>query len=186
MSDTMTKISELKDCKMYLAGPIDKVSDDGIEWREEFKQRMKDNDIDINVFDPCAKPGDMGSEVGTEKTKVRDLLAEGKWEEAQKFCKRFRRMDLRAVDASEVVIARIDLSCHMCGSYDEMFTAYRQGKPVFILMADGQKKEDVSNWILTYIKGPEDIFESMNELIGFLDDIDLGNIEKDSRWLKIY
>jgi len=178
-------MGEMYRMRAFLSGPIDRVSDDGVEWRNYIKAGSKEMKLGVLYFDPCDKPKGLGSEIGAEKEKVKKLINEGKWEEAKRYVKTFRRYDLRGVDWSDFVIVKIDLNVHMCGTYDEIFTAWREGKPVFIIMGKGQKKEDVPSWLISYIKGPSEIFETEDECLEYLKKLDEGIIELDDRWVKI-
>ena len=168
----------------FLSGPIDRVPDDGVVWRSYIINECGKRGINLEFFDPCNKPRGLGSEIGIEKVKVRDLIDSGKWEEAQEFVKTFRRYDLRGVDTCNLVIAMIDLDVHLCGTYDEVFTAEREGKPIFVIMGKGQKKEDIPTWMVSFIN-PDEIFESVDECIDYLEKIDEGVIELDRRWVMI-
>ncbi len=175
----------LKGSHSVLSGAIDRVENDGVEWRKYIKRRCEELDLGILFFDPCDKPKHLGSEIGIEKQKVKILINSGKWEEARKYVKEFRHFDLRAVDRCDFMIAKIDINIHICGTYNELFTAENQLKPIFIIMGEGQKKEDIPTWLISFIK-EENIFESEDECIDRLIKIDNGEIELDEKWVKIY
>lgn len=177
--------NKLKNSRLFLSGPIDRVADDGIGWRKYLRDKIKENNIVLRVFDPCDKPDGLGCEIGVEKQKVKKLLEKGLWEEARDFTKIFRRYDLRGIDWCDFVIVKVDLNVHMCGTYDEIFTAYREHKPVLIIMGENQNKKDIPTWLLSYIKGPQDIFESEDEVVDYLIRINEGSIELDDRWVSI-
>ena len=91
----------LKGATCFLSGPIDRVDDDGVQWRNYIKEQSKARGLGLSFFDPCDKPEGLGSEIGVEKFKVQNLIKEGKWDEARDFVKTFRRYDLRGVDTSD-------------------------------------------------------------------------------------
>jgi len=169
----------------FLSGPIDRVENDGVEWRRYIKKRCKEAGLGIIFFDPCDKPKHLGSEIGVEKEKVKSLINSGKWEEAREYIKEFRHFDLRAVDRCDFLIAKIDINIYACGTHDEIFTAERQNKPIFIIMGEGQKKEDIPTWLISFIN-EEDIFESEDQCVNYLIKIDNGEIELNKKWVKIY
>ena len=171
--------------RVFLSGAIDRVEDDGVEWRNYIKNKSEEKKFGLSFFDPCDKPKGLGSEIGVEKEKVKKLLHEGKWLEAKNFTKGFRRLDLRGVDWADFIIVKIDLAVHMCGTYDEIFTAWREGKPVFIIMGKNQKKENIPSWLVSYIDSSEEIFETEDECLNYLEKIDNGSIKLDNRWVKI-
>ncbi|MCD6436211.1 MAG: hypothetical protein J7L15_07465 [Clostridiales bacterium] len=177
-------MDKLKGVNCFLSGPIDRVTDDGIIWRQYIVDECGKRNMKLDFFDPCNKPEGLGSEIGIEKNKVKKLIESGQWEEAQEFVKTFRRYDLRGIDTCNFVIARIDLNVHMCGTYDEIFTAEREGKPIFIIMGKDQRKEDIPTWLISFLNY-EEIFESEDECIDYLEKIDQGEIELDRRWVLI-
>lgn len=174
----------LKGVSCFLSGPIDRVSDDGVQWRNYIKEQAETRDLGISFFDPCDKPEGLGCEIGIEKNKVKDLIQEGNWEEAKAFVKTFRRYDLRGVDTSDFLIVKVDLDVHMCGTYDELFTAEREQKPVLIIMGKGQKKEDIPTWLIAFIHEDE-IFETEDECLDYLAKLNKGELEFDRRWVPI-
>jgi len=176
--------SLLKGASCFLSGPIDRVADDGVQWRNYIKEQSKKRDLGLNFFDPCDKPEGLGSEIGVEKTKVQDLISQNKWQEAQDFVKMFRRYDLRGVDTSDFLIVKVDLDIHMCGTYDELFTAEREQKPILIIMGEGQKKENIPTWLVAFIN-PKEIFETEDECLDYLDNLNKGNENFDRRWVSI-
>ena len=101
-------MNELKGKKCVLSGGIDRCKDDGVGWRKYVREECEKKGIDIDFFDPCDKPNGLGSEIGVEKTKVRELINDDKWEEAREYVKTFRHYDLKAVDWSDFVIVKID------------------------------------------------------------------------------
>jgi len=85
-------MNELRSTKCYLAGSIDRASDDGVNWRREviYKCNMLHR-LGILFLDPTNKPKPLMSESGIEKNRVDQLKAEGKYDEASEFVKKFRR-----------------------------------------------------------------------------------------------
>ena len=174
----------LKGMKFFLSGPIDRAADDGIKWRKLFKRQCKENGLKIKFLDPTDKPKGLGSEIGDEKLRIQKLMSQRKWVQAQNEVKNFRRFDLRMVDACHCFIIYIDLNIHMCGSYDELNTAERQNKPIFVVMADGQSKYNIPTWLVASISEGE-VFESIDELVDHLKLLNDGKIIFDRRWVKI-
>lgn len=170
----------LKNSLCYLSGPIDFAKDDGVSWRNIIQERTRD--LKIKYLDPCQKPGAILSESSDEKLKVKKLKDEGKFEEVTIFAKKIRRLDLRYVDLSDFVILYVDTDIHMCGSYDEAIMAERQSKPVLCLLKNGKKNAPL--WLFGIVKWHE-MFDSMSELIQYLDDLNSGRIALDKRWILI-
>jgi len=177
-------MNELEGKKCVLSGGIDRVPDDGVVWRKYIREQCEKKGIDIVFFDPCDKPNGLGSEIGVEKTEVRELINNNKWEEAKEFVKTFRHYDLRAIDWSDFVIVKIDINSHLCGTYDEIFLAERESKPIFVIMGDGQTKYDIPTWLISFINEHE-IFNSEDECIDYLEKINNEEIVLDERWVNL-
>jgi hypothetical protein len=177
-------MNELDGIRCVLSGAIDRVADDGVEWRNSVEAKCKKKKLNIIFFNPCKKPNGLGSEIGVEKNKVRKLINEDKWEDAKEYVKTFRHYDLRAIDWSDFVIIKIDITQHLCGSYDEIFLAERELKPIFVIMGEGQTKYDIPTWLVSFINKDE-IFENEDECINYLMKINNGEILLDERWVKL-
>lgn len=177
-------MNELKGKRCVLSGGIDRVPDDGKGWRIYIKEECKKKKIDIIFFDPCHKPNGLGSEIGVEKTKVRELINNDKWAEAREYVKTFRHYDLRAIDWSDFVIVKIDINSHLCGTYDEIFLADRELKPIFVIMGENQTKYDIPTWLVSFINENE-IFNNEDECIDYLANINSGKISLDERWVDL-
>lgn len=174
----------LKGKRCVLSGGIDRVADDGVGWRNYVKKECEKKLIRVNFFDPCDKPNGLGCEIGVEKNKVRRLIHEDKWSEAREFVKTFRHYDLRAIDWSDFVIVKIDIDSHLCGTYDEIFLAERELKPIFVIMGEGQTKYDIPTWLVSFINENE-IFEDEDECIEYLSKLNSGDIKLDERWVNL-
>lgn len=161
----------------YLAGPIDQASDDGVGWRKHV--RIKCGHRGIKFIDPTDKRWGT-REIGEEKKLVRSLLDQGKFKEVQQIVHPFRREDLRSVDVSDFLIAYIDPTIHMCGTYDEIFTAEREKKPRLAFINGGRKYGPT--WIFD-VFDVDDMFDSVDELIDRVIALDEGTYPMDDRWV---
>ena len=111
-------------------------------------------------------------------------MRDNKWEEARKYVKTFRHYDLRAIDWSDFVIVKIDINSHLCGTYDEVFLAERELKPILVIMGENQTKYDIPTWLLAFINEFE-IFDSEDECIDYLIKLDKKEIVLDERWVDL-
>ena len=177
-------MNKLEGKRYVLSGGIDRESDDGVVWRKYIREECVKRGINIIPFDPCDKPNGLGSEIGVEKTKVRELINNDKWKEAKEYVKTFRHYDLRAIDWSDFVIVKIDINSHICGSYDEIFLAERELKPIFVIMGEGQTKYDIPTWLISFINEYE-IFNNEDECIDYLEKINNGEMLLDERWVNL-
>jgi len=163
--------------KTYLVGHMQYLS--GRNWREEVAQKL--SDLNITCFDPYKKPfvkdveEDEASRLEMEqwmKTKQYDRVVEK--------MKIVRSYDLNLVDRSDFIIAHLVPNVASWGSAEEIVTAVRMKKPVFISMEGGKTKTPL--WMLGMIPHKY-IYNSLDEVIDMLYAIDNGNKPIDSdRW----
>lgn len=165
---------------LYLAGPIDNAKDDGVGWRRDLIAKTKH--IGLKIIDPTNKPKKFKPEIGTEKQHLLQLKEEGRFAEVVEYVKGFRREDLRFVDISDGIIAYVDPDIHMCGTYDEIFTAECQRKPRMLIVKGGKKR--CPNWLFGVFK-LEDIFDSVDECVQRLNDIDVGTYKIGREWVLV-
>jgi nucleoside 2-deoxyribosyltransferase len=130
----MPLYSKLFGTRTYLCGAMDRVSDGGVFWREKLTPFL--NSLGVIVFNPCDKPIDIGCE-SQELREHRRVCKENGDLQALRDAKEIRSTDLRMVDISDFLIVNIDTECHACGTYEELFLANRQKKPVLIHCEQG-------------------------------------------------
>ena len=177
-SDIMNKLNGLR---CYLAGPIDHAEDDGIGWRREIGEWLRNKGV--VVMDPTDKPTSQTKfkEIEEEKTKLIELKRLGRWAELRGYMKEIVLADLRMVEISDFNIVYIDTDVHLCGTYEELFVSLRQRKPTFVVAKNG--KESLSVWLFGRMN-PDFIFDSFETMLDYLNGIDVGLIEPDTtRWV---
>ena len=163
----------------YLCGPMDRVPDGGVKWRQEITPQLQD--LGVGVLDPCDKPSDYA----TEDDQTRHMIARNKearqYDNIADIMKPICAVDLRMVDIAHFVVVNLDLDIHMCGSYHEMFAAVGQKKPVLIRCKQG--KHNLPNWLFGVIPH-ELVFSNWFQLLQYLHDIDKSGDDPDTlnRW----
>jgi nucleoside 2-deoxyribosyltransferase len=167
----MQMTDRLKNQRVYLAGAMDRVHDRGNGWRDNITPFLEN--LDVVVFNPIKKPTAIGKEdEETHKYKIK-LKKEKKYDELSDTMKVIRSIDLRLVDISDFLIVNLDLDVHPCGTYEEIFWANRQKKPIIIHMVQG--KQNAPDWLFGTIPH-QMIFSSWDEIKTYLNYID-NNIE---------
>jgi hypothetical protein len=173
-------MGKLKEAICYLSGPIDKAKDLGKGWRIEFIEKA--GHLGMKIIDPCNKPASFVHEVTGDVRTVSKMREEGKWEELQKFVKKFRREDLRFTDVSDFLVVYIDPDVPSYGTLDELFTAEDQKKPLLCIVKGGISC--LPTWLFGVFR-LEEVFSTVDECIEHLNKVDSGkiNIEEDRRWV---
>lgn len=177
-------MKELDKLKIFLSGGIDRVEDDGFGWRIEIRKRCQESGLPFIFLDPTDKPKGLGCEVGVEKYKIKEYLDKDDWDAASEWSRNVRHIDLRMIDRTELFIIYIDLDAHLCGSYNELFEAERQQKPLFAIMKPPYKRSDFPAWLVSIFR-KEEVFEGVEACVEYLKKVNNGKVELDERWLRI-
>jgi nucleoside 2-deoxyribosyltransferase len=171
-------MNRLKTQRVYLAGAMDRVKDRGKGWRDEITPFLEK--LGVIVFNPIKKPTIIGQEdERTHRYKIK-LKNEKNYDELSQLMKVIRSVDLRLVDISDFMIVNLDLDVHPCGTYEEIFWANRQKKPIIVHMVQGKQK--APDWLFGTIPH-EMIFSSWLEIRNYLNSINnYAKIETYNRW----
>lgn len=172
---------KLKNTICYLSGPMEASKDGGVIWRREIIKKFEKHDLNIKCIDPTNKPG--GNEtVQEEKDYMEKLKKEDRWFDLVKYVKAFVRLDLRYLDLSDFIIIAVDKNTHMCGSYHEIVQAQIQKKPRFAIVNGG--KRNMPTWLFSIIN-PNDVFDTLDDCVQRIIDLDNGKLPLDDKWVLI-
>lgn len=163
----------------YLSGSMEYSNDFGTSWRKEFVEFCKKNNIKLNIIDPTNKPDGLMKE---EAGKYSNLRSSENWKELADYIHQIRRDDLRCVDLSDFIVAHIDKNTHACGTYDEIFTAEDQHKPILCICKGGKKC--LPGWLFDVLR-IEEIFDTVEDCVNYLVKINDNKIKLDNRWVLI-
>ena len=155
-------MNRLRGSRGYLCGPMDRVSDGGIEWRVNLRDMT--TELGIKWLDPCDKPI-QGFDETSLRVRIHEAKAVGDWDEVTRLIKPIRCVDLRMIDVSDFIVAKLDAHERGCGTYEEITTANRQKKPVIIWCPQG--KAEIPNWMFAML--PHRLFfRDLDEVVGYL------------------
>lgn len=171
----------LNNHRVYLAGPIDHASDDGVGWREELTPYLEK--MGLTILDPTNKPTSQCryNEIGDEKEHIKKLVNLKRWDELREMAKEIVLVDLRMVEVADFLIAYVDKDIHICGTYDEIFESLRRRKPTLIVHKGG--KAEMSMWLRGKMNH-NFVFENFCELYDYLEALHDGTVEPDyTRWV---
>jgi hypothetical protein len=171
-------MNRLKNQRVYLAGAMDRVADRGATWRDNITPFLEQKGV--VVFNPITKPTTTGMEDNDSHLIKTKLKASERYDELSEMMKVIRRVDLRLVDISDFLIVNLNLDIHPCGTYEEIFWANRQKKPIIVHMEQGKNK--TPDWLFGTIPH-QMIFSNWDELKNYLSHIDNSeNIDTHKRW----
>lgn len=167
----------LEKTNTYLIGHMQYI--DGMGWREKVKAELTARNI--RCFDPYDKPFIKDLDEGVEiRARLIAQLQEGNFDDVQKHMKEIRIHDLNLVDRSDFIVAHIIPTVASWGTAEELTTANRSKKPIFLSVEGGKSKCPL--WILGMI--PHNyIFDSVDDSLHMLRQLDDGVLEMDmNRW----
>ena len=177
MQNQSNKNNLLWKTRTYLVGHMQYAS--GRDWREYVEEELSPHEI--TIFNPYKKPfvKDVDEdEVAREKV-GRDM-ERGFFSDVADRMKRIRSYDLNLVDRSDFIVAHLVPEVASWGSAEEIVTAVRMKKPIFISMEGGKSKTPL--WMMGMLPHHY-IYDSVEEVVDMLKMIDSGEKEIDSdRW----
>jgi|SaaInlV_100m_DNA_2_1039680.scaffolds.fasta_scaffold03583_4 hypothetical protein len=160
-------MNRLKGLTCYLSGPIDFADNLGADWRNGITPLLQKNGI--KVLDPLCHQYFGTDEIDDVKRPRMDkLLQDEKYEELYEEMKEVIHWDLRSVDKSDFLIVNYDNSVHMCGTYEEIFKANCQCKPVLLVLSC--PRNELSKWMHGRFP-PSHMFDNWEELYQYLNTV---------------
>lgn len=169
--------NKLDNVVCYLCGSMEFCPTGGIQWRRRLKDRSVELGLNINWIDPTEKPKGLLQEDNVLYNKIK---ASKDWGQLTRLVKQIRREDLRCVDLSDFLIVRMDKNVHACGTYDELYTAEDQQKPILMISVGG--KEALPGWLWAVVR-EEEIFDNEEQCLNYLVRLNSGEIKLDDRWV---
>ena len=167
----------LEKTKTYLVGHMQYAS--GRDWREHVEEEL--GKLRITVFNPYKKPFVKDVEENeTARTRMADDMANGHYTDVVERMSVVRSYDLNLVDRSDFIVAHLLPDVASWGSAEEIVTAVRMKKPIFISMEGGKSQTPL--WIMG-MKIDRYIYDSVDEVLDMIKKIDSGEKKIDSdRW----
>lgn len=163
--------------KAYLVGHMQYLS--GRNWRSEVARQLQN--LNITCFDPYKKPFVKDVEEDeASREEMETWMQTKQYDRVTERMKMVRSYDLNLVDRSDFIIAHLVPDVASWGSAEEIVTAVRMKKPIFISMEGGKSKTPL--WMLGMLPHKY-IYNSLDEIVKMLYAIDNGNKPIDSdRW----
>ena len=152
------------------------------EWRAYLQEQF--NDLGIKILSPLDRMfRNFPAEGENLNNELKQALKDGKYDWVHEQMKRIRSRDLAACDFSTFLIAVLDPNKITWGATDEIITAKRNQKPVFLVIPEKGYSE-IPLWLSSYFR-PNWVYKDLDEVINVVKKIDLGEIEINSKYWKI-
>lgn len=151
----------------------------GRDWRKEVTEKLAP--LEITCFNPYEKPFIKDVEEDeASRQEMETWMKTKQYDRVTDRMKMVRAYDLNLVDRSDFIIAHLVPDVASWGSAEEIVTAVRMKKPIFISMEGGKAKTPL--WMLGMLPHKY-IYNSLDEVIDMLYAIDNGSKPIDSdRW----
>lgn len=163
--------------RTYLVGHMQYAS--GRDWRAYAEEELAK--LNIITFNPYNKPFVKDVEEDEEaRLSLAHCQENGYFNDVAKRMSLVRSYDLNLVDRSDFIIAHLLPEVASWGSAEELVTAVRMKKPIFISMEGGKHKTPL--WMMGML--PHNyIYDSIEEVVDMIKQIDSGDKMIDSdRW----
>jgi hypothetical protein len=167
----------LNKTRAYLIGHMEYKC--GRDWRDYVKKELEGRNI--TLFDPYHKPFvNETPEDDTSRDEMYKWMKNEQYDLVQQRMWKVRSEDLRLIDISDFFIVRIAPKIASWGSAEEIITAAREKKPIFLSIEGGKKVCPL--WLLGVIPHKY-IYNDIDEVISTIKAIDDGVIKMSSdRW----
>lgn len=166
--------------RTYLVGNMQYVPvEEGESWRDVISEVL--HEMGVIVFNPYHKPfvKDVQEGAGVRK-RLNAARAKGNFAYLEKKMRQIRIFDLNLVDRSDFIIAYINPDAGTWGSVEEIVTAVRMKKPVFLAVKGGKAK--CPDWVFGMFPHKY-IYSSVDDIIRMLKRINSGRKKLDNvRW----
>ena len=166
-------MNRLKNHITYFVGPIDQSKDGGRGWRKEMSPWLQSKNI--GVLDPTDKPIESIDEGPNFVKYIQSKKDKGEYDTVRALMKPIVSVDLHMIDICNFVVAFIDNSIHLCGTYSELTYAAIEKKPTIIVCKQG--KAGIPNWIYGLGFDHNEFFGSFEEAKDYIEDIDSGALD---------
>lgn len=170
-------LNRLKGSRGYLCGAMCRVPDSGVQWRATLREMTKE--LEVKWLDPTDKPIDGFDEINL-KRRLLEAKEREDWMRVKELVKPIRCVDLRMVDVSDFLVVKLDMEVQQCGTYEELFLANREKKPVIVFCPQG--KREIPNWLFGTL--PHDLFfRDLDEVVAYLWHVAVDdNVDSLRRW----
>lgn len=124
--------------------------------------------------------GDDGLEDDISYALTQEALKRTDYDEVTRLMKATRNVDLRLVDSADFMIVNLDLDSRPCGTWEEIFTANREKKPIIVKC---KCKQELPPWLFAVC--PHQLFfETWDEIKEYVRHIDQDQyVDKLGRWV---
>jgi hypothetical protein len=172
----------LNKTRAYLVGNIQNASiADMYDWRAEFKEKTKSlGIISISPMDKVFLASTL--ENGDFKNEIIAMMDQGNLDDVYKLMKRIIKKDLRCVDISTFLVGIIDVDKPTFGTTHEIILAAQQSKRIMLVIKQGIKR---APWWLLGLLGPRAFYNSLDEVINELKDLDSGKLPIEEKYWQI-
>jgi len=168
--------TQFESLRVYLSGPMENQKNCN-DWRKEITVKLIELGFtEKNIINPVDRR--LAVEHRITYFKKMEL-----WDQLEYVGDQVIKKDLRYVDVTDFVIVHFFKGVETVGTWDEIFTARNQRKPVFVITPNGLDAK-TSVWLLGRV-GRHQIFRSIDDVIERLRAIRDDDIDPPRGWRNI-
>ena len=169
--------TQFNSLRVYLSGPMEN-QENCNDWRTKITTKLEGLGFaDDNIINPVDRRLAIEHRINYfKKMKM--------WSHLEHVGDQVIKKDLRYVDVMDLMIVHLFKGIDTCGTWDEIFTARNQRKPVFVIMPGGLSAK-TSVWLLGRV-GRHQIFSDMEEVIERLRAIRDDDVAPPRGWRNIH
>ena len=167
----------LENTRTYLVGHMQYAS--GRDWREDVTEEL--SPLNVRIFNPYDKPfvKDVDEDEDT-RLSIAHCMERGYFNDVAERMRLIRSYDLNLVDRSDFIIAHLLPEVASWGSAEEIVTAVRMKKPIFVSMEGGKRKTPLC---IMGLLPHHYIYDSIEQVVYMIKKINDGSKKIDSdRW----
>jgi hypothetical protein len=169
--------TQFESLRVYLSGPMEN-QENCNDWRKNITAKLVKLGFNKdNIINPVDRR--LAVEHRIDYFKKMKM-----WSHLEHVGDQVIKKDLRYVDVTDIVIVHFFEGVETAGTWDEIFTARNQRKPVFVIMPGGLT-EKTSVWLLGRV-GRHQIFSNMDEVMERLRAIRDDDIAPPRGWRNIH
>lgn len=179
--DRYYKENKLANTRCVVIGPMEGDRASGASVRDTVSECL--TEFNIHVLDHYKSPVESSLDEGDDELheKLLNYKQKEDWEAIYNM-RQIRSNDLALIDKCDFIICHLDMNSMGCGTYEELFTANRAKKPIFVYCNQGLKK--IPLWLRWTLK-PHCFYETLDDVLDCITKLNSGDVEFDPDEFKL-
>ncbi len=171
-------MNRLNKTKCYLASPLENTNN--LDWRSIITKEF--NKLGIVCLDPTIPVFEnQVYESAEDREMLKEKRAIGDFKFLHEYMVQVIRKDLREIDIADFIIVNLEPSKPTYGTIHEIVVSSQQRKPIICIVPD---RKSMPLWLIGLLN-MDFVFESIEEVVNYINAVDSGAVEIDSKYWKL-